>query len=123
MPEEARPAHDPLADLRERLEATRAAAEQLADEATGAMRAERDGEDPGPGWRTTQEREALRDDVASLAATLGTLSELIPEELRAQLGEVLRQVLLLVRALIDWVVERLPQARGAEPVVQDIPVV
>lgn len=123
MPEEARPAHDPLADLRERLEATRAAAEQLADEAAGAMRAERDGEDPGPGWRTTQEREALRDDVASLAATLGTLSELIPEELRAQLGEVLRQVLLLVRALIDWVVERLPQARGAEPVVQDIPVV
>lgn len=123
MPEEARPAHDPLADLRERLEATRAAAEQLADEAAGAMRAERDGADPGPGWRTTQEREALRDDVASLAATLGTLSELIPEELRAQLGEVLRQVLLLVRALIDWVVERLPQARGAEPVVQDIPVV
>lgn len=123
MPEEARPAHDPLADLRERLEATRAAAEQLAGEAAGAMRAERDGEDPGPGWRTTQEREALRDDVASLAATLGTLSELIPEELRAQLGEVLRQVLLLVRALIDWVVERLPQARGAEPVVQDIPVV
>ena len=123
MPEEARPAHDPLADLRERLEATRAAAEQLADEAAGAMRAERDGEDPGPGWRTTHEREALRDDVASLAATLGTLSELIPEELRAQLGEVLRQVLLLVRALIDWVVERLPQARGAEPVVQDIPVV
>ncbi|HMS62527.1 MAG TPA: hypothetical protein PKD63_09630, partial [Solirubrobacteraceae bacterium] len=67
--------------------------------------------------------EALRDDVSSLAATLGTLSELIPEELRAQLAEVLRQVLLLVRALIDWLVERLPQTRGAEPVVQDIPVV
>lgn len=122
MPEEARPAHDPLADLRERLEATRSAAEQLAGEAAGAMRAERDGEDPGPGWRTTEEREALRDDVASLAATLGTLSELIPEELRAQLAEVLRQVLLLVRALIDWLVERLPQARGAEPRIEDIPV-
>ena len=60
MPEEARPAHDPLADLRERLEATRAAAEQLAGEAAGAMRAEPDGEDPGPGWRTTGEREETR---------------------------------------------------------------
>lgn len=113
---------DPLADLRERLEATRVAAEQLAGEAADAMRSERAGEDPGPGWRTTAEREALRDDVSSLAATLGTLSELIPEELRAQLAEVLRQVLLLVRALIDWLVERLPQSRGAEPVVQDIPI-
>ncbi len=123
MPEETRAVRDPLADLRERLEATRQAAEELAGEAADAIRADRDGEDPGPGWRTTQEREALRDDVASLAATLGTLAELVPEELRAQLAEVLRQVLLLVRALIDWLVERLPQARGAEPVVQDIPVV
>lgn len=121
MAEEARPLRDPLAELRERLEATREAAEQLAGEAAGAMRADRDGEDPGPGWRTTEEREALRDDVASLAATLGTLAELVPEELRAQLAEVLRQVLLLVRALIDWLVERLPQTRGAAPVVQDIP--
>ncbi len=121
MPEEARSVHDPLADLRERLEATRRAAEELAGEAADAMRADREGEEPGPGWRTTEEREALRDDVASLAATLGTLSELIPEELRAQLAEVLRQVLLLVRALIDWLVERIPQPRGAEPVVQDIP--
>ncbi len=123
MPEETRSVRDPLADLRERLEATRRAAEELAGEAAQAIRADRDGEDPGPGWRTTQEREALRDDVASLAATLGTLAELVPEELRAQLAEVLRQVLLLVRALIDWLVERLPQARSAEPVVQDIPVV
>ena len=121
MPEEARQLRDPLGELRERLEATRQAAEQLAAEAAGAMSAERDGEDPGPGWRTTEEREVLRDDVASLAATLATLSELIPEELRAQLTQVLRQLLLLVRALIDWLMERLPQARGAEPVVQDIP--
>ena len=78
MAEEARPLRDPLADLRERLEATREAAEQLAGEAAGAMRADREGEDPGPGWRTTEEREALRDDVASLAATLGTLAELDP---------------------------------------------
>ena len=63
MAEEARPLRDPLADLRERLEATREAAEQLAGEAASAARAEREGEDPGPGWRTAEEREALRDDA------------------------------------------------------------
>ena len=78
MAEEARPLRDPLADLRERLEATRDAAEQFAGEAADAARAEREGEDPGPGWRTAEEREALRDDAASLASTLATLSELIP---------------------------------------------
>jgi hypothetical protein len=122
MPEETRSVRDPLADLRERLEATRQAAEDLAGEAAEAIRTDRDGEDPGPGWRTTQEREALRDDVASLAATLGTLAELVPEELRAQLAEVLRQVLLLVRALIDWLVERLPHPQRAAPRVEDIPI-
>lgn len=122
MAEEARPLRDPLADLRERLEATRKAAEQLAGEAADAARAERAGEDPGPGWRTSEERDALRDDLASLAGTLGMLGELIPPELRAQLAEVLRQILLLVRALIDWLVEHLPQPRGAEPVVEDIPI-
>ena len=56
MAEEARPLRDPLADLRERLEATRDAAEQLAGEAASAARAEREGEDPGPGWRTAGAR-------------------------------------------------------------------
>ena len=109
MAEEARPLRDPLADLRERLEATRQAAEQLAGEAASAGRAERAGEDPGAGWRTTEEREALRDDLASLATTLATLGELIPPELRAQLGEVLRQVLLL-RARADRLDRRAPAA-------------
>jgi hypothetical protein len=113
---------DPLADLRERLEATRDAAERLARETGEAIGAETRGERPPPGFRTAQEREALRDDVGALAATLATLAELVPEELRAQLAEILRQVLLLLRALIDWLVERLPQAAAPEPVVQDIPV-
>ncbi len=123
MADAARPLRDPLADLRERLEATREAAEQLAGEAAGAARAQSAGEDPGPGWRTGEEREALRDDLAALAGTLGLLGELIPPELRAQLAEVLRQILLLIRALIDWLVEHLPQTRGAEPVVENIPLV
>lgn len=118
----AEQARDPLADLRERLEATRAAAEQLAGEAAQAIGQDRAGEDPGPGWRTPQEREALRSDAAALVATLAQLAELIPQELRAQLAEVLRQILLLLRALLDWLVDQLPRERGAEPVVETIPV-
>jgi hypothetical protein len=119
MPEHAR---DPLADLRERLEATREAAEQLAGEAADAIGRDREGGDAGPGWRTPQEREALRSDAAALVATLAQLSELIPQELRDQLAEVLRQILLLLRALLDWLVDQLPRERGAEPVVEKIPV-
>lgn len=117
----AEPLRDPLADLRERLEATRDAAERIARETADAIGTEERGERPPPGYRTAEEREALRDDVSALASTLATLAELIPEELRAQLADILRQVLLLLRALIDWVVDRLPQAAAPEPAVRDIP--
>ena len=118
----AEQARDPLADLRERLEATREAAEQLAGEAADAMRRDRSGDEPGPGWRTPEQREALRADAAALLATLAQLSELIPEELRAQIAEVLRQILLLLRTLLDWLVERLPREHGSVPIVETIPV-
>jgi hypothetical protein len=117
------PLRDPLADLRERLEATRDAAERLARETAEAIGAEERGERPPPGFRTQAEREALREDVGALAATLATLADLIPEDLRAQLAEIVRQLLLLLRALIDWLVERLPQAAAPAPVVRDVPVV
>ena len=103
MPE--KPLRDPLADLRSRLEETRAAAEHLAGEVSQA-----------------REREALRDDVAAMAQLVQSLVELVPEDLREQVYEILRQILLLLRALIDWLVERLPQVRGSELVVEDIPV-
>ena len=112
---------DVLAELRARLEETRAAAEQHAGEAAGAARAAAAGDEPPPGWRTPGERDQVRDDAAALTDLLQTLAQIIPPELRAQLAEVLRQILLLLRALIDWVVEQLPHARGDERAVRDIP--
>jgi hypothetical protein len=53
---------------------------------------------------------------------LGALREIVPDELQAQLTEVIRQVLQLVRALIDWWLERIEGERGAEPDVEDIPI-
>jgi hypothetical protein len=117
-------AEDPHAFLRARIEETREAAEQLAGEAASA----RAQEEPPPGWATTDDGEARTSEVHALVALLETLKDLLPDELREQFRELLRQVLLLVRALIDWWVDRIethpaaggPSAPGNR--VQDIPI-
>jgi hypothetical protein len=113
---------DPLDELRDRVRATQAAAERLAGEAAGAARAASEGRPPPAGWATPGARDAAGDDLQAIAALLGALREVVPAELQAQLAEVIRHVLLLVRALIDWWVERLDGERGAEPDVEDIPI-
>jgi hypothetical protein len=100
---------DPLTELRDRVHAAQAAAERLAGEAR------------------TQARDLpreTRDELDALVGLLRALRELVPPELQEQLSEVIRQVLLLLRAVIDFWVERLEaprsHARGAE--VRDIPI-
>ena len=122
-----KPFRDPLTDLRARLEETRLAAEQLAGEVHDAREQERAGDEHGAGAGPpplggADGADGVRDEVAAMAQLVGTLVELVPDELREQVYEILRQILLLLRALIDWLVERLPQVRGADLVVEDIPV-
>jgi hypothetical protein len=121
---------DHLRELRERLQATQDAAERLAGEAAGAARARAERRVPAAGWAAERAPAGVRDELEEIAALLRALRELVPPELQAQVAEVLRQVLLLLRALLDWWVERLedagPGARpGAAPpasAAQDIPV-
>lgn len=121
---------DPLEELRERIQATQDAAERLAREASDARETHRAGGEPPEGWRTSADHEARTGELHALVTLLDSLRGLIPAELQAQLAEVVRQVLLLVRALIDWLVERLDvgtgpagRAGGADgPDVQDIPI-
>ena len=55
------------------------------------------------------------------AALLQSLRDLIPSELQQRLAAALREVLLAIRALIDWYLDRLD--RRAKPIeVQDIPI-
>jgi hypothetical protein len=110
---------DPLADLRQRLEDTRLAAEQLADDVADARAAESAGDDPPP---PRAEQERLRDDLAAMAGLVQAIADLVPADLREQVYEILRQILLLLRALIDWLVDRLPPVRAGQPAVEDIPV-
>jgi hypothetical protein len=118
----ADPPTDPVDDLRRRIRATQEAAERLAGEAADAARAAGEGRVPPAGWATPSERDAQRDELQALAALLATLRDLVPPELQAQVTEVIRQVLLLIRALIDWWIERIEGERGAEPEVEDIPI-
>ena len=99
---------DPLSELRERVEAARAAAERLAGEAR----------DPA----SELPREDTRDELDALVALLRALRELVPAELQQQVSDIIRQVLLLLRAVIDYWVDRLDASRPAEVEVQDIPV-
>jgi hypothetical protein len=134
------PAHAPLtdddavADLRERILATKEAAERLHARAEDARRTEQGGGIPVGGWATPQDRSDRADEVHALAELVRALRELVPTELRGQVTEILRQLLLLVRAIIDWWVDRLelestgtpvgtprPDAERA-PYVEDIPI-
>jgi DNA-binding HxlR family transcriptional regulator len=50
------------------------------------------------------------------------LRELVPPEVQQRLLEALRELLLAIRALIDWYLERLERRRGERVEVQDIPI-
>jgi hypothetical protein len=84
---------DPLDDLRERLQATREAAERLAEDPPRV---------PPQGWATPPRGDGPGD--------------------ANEVTELIRQVLLLVRALVDHWIERLEGERGGEPEVEDIPI-
>jgi hypothetical protein len=108
---------DPLGELRERLRATQEAAARLAGDEARV---------PPQGWaappRGGDGSAGLNEDLAALAAAVAALRELVPPELQQQVADLVRQVLLLIRALLDRWIERLQAERGAEPEVEDIPI-
>ena len=88
--------------------AAQAAAERLAGEARDHAR--------------ERPRQDARDELDALVGVLRALRELVPPELQHQVSELIRQVLLVLRAIIDFWVERLDAPRAAEVDVQDIPI-
>ena len=55
-------------------------------------------------------------------ALVQALRDLIPPDLQRRLVEALRELLLALRALIDWYLERLERRREQPVEVQDIPI-
>jgi hypothetical protein len=108
---------DPFEELRARIRATADAAERLSFEAAG-------GGDSDPRERARRADETT-EEARALVALVQMLRDLLPDELRQQVMELVRQVLTLLRAVIDWYLARLEpgagERRAAAPVVEDIP--
>ena len=89
---------------------------------------------PPPGWEDwarvangaaagggSQFRQGIPELVSALMAIVDALRRAIPHELQEQFNALQRELLLTIRALIDWYLERLDGASRA-PQVEDIPI-
>ena len=115
---------DPLSQMRSQVDAAYAAADRLVREAEAAAR-ERVGEEvPAAGFegaRAESERSAFPD-IQALAGLLETARSSLPPELAHQLAAAARELLIALRALIEWWIERLERAPAAPVEVEDIPI-
>ena len=126
-PRPSRTNPEALAALRARLQATQEAAQKLAEEASrGTGR-----RPPANGWDVPHRASEAGDELEAVVRMLAALRDVLPDELRAQLAELVRQLLVFVRAVLDWWIERMEReasgahdAGGAPPgdAVEDIPI-
>jgi hypothetical protein len=119
------PGNDALRDVRAHLDEAHAAADRLVQEAQ--RQAEETGCDdpaevPPSGWDSGR-GDASAPDLRALLTLLDAVREAVPAELSRQLAAALRELLLALRALIDWYLERLGEPPGgrADVEVEDIP--
>jgi hypothetical protein len=78
---------------------------------------------PAAGWQIPgQDGPAPGRDLDLLIGVVQSLRDRIPDDLQRRLSEALRELLLAVRALIDWYLERMERRRAEPAEVQDIPI-
>ncbi len=131
-------AHDALRRLEQRLDRASEAAERLISEAAQSA-ASAAGRIPPAGWQIPRteppgtgetpgagERPAAGEPAAGetelLIHVVQSLRDLIPPELQRRLAEAIRELLIAVRALIDWYLERIERNRTEPVEVEDIPI-
>ncbi|HWT93075.1 MAG TPA: hypothetical protein VN238_08775 [Solirubrobacteraceae bacterium] len=120
MPDERPPRTTPeaLDALRDRLRATQEAAQKLAEDAASDR-------PPPMGWDVPRSADKAGEELDALVAMIGSLRDLLPPELRAQLADVVRAILEFVRVALDWWIGRMGESEGAgngPDDVQDIPI-
>jgi hypothetical protein len=90
-------------------------AEQAAARATGDV--------PPRGWQSPGDgRSSVFPDLGALTALIESLRGAIPPELARQLADALRELLLAIRAVLDWYIARLEPSEPREREVRDIPI-
>ena len=80
---------------------------------------------PPSGWQARADGAQAGADSADLVARFADLfGEFVPEDLQRRLAEAVRELLVALRALIDWLVERLEgrHGGGGAAEVRDIPI-
>jgi hypothetical protein len=109
--------------IAEAARASVSSAERVAEAATrGRAGAADTGKPPPAGWQVPETDADSTPDLEVLSAVLHSLRELIPPELQRRVAEALRELLLAVRALIDWYLDRAEKRHAAPTEVQDIPI-
>ena len=114
---------DPLSQMRTQVDAAYAAADRLVREAESAAR-ERAGDVPPAGFegeRAESERSPFQD-IQALAGLLEAARTSLPPELAHQLAAAARELLIALRALIDWWIARLEREPETPVEVEDIPI-
>jgi hypothetical protein len=112
---------DPLDAVREAERLVREAterAEAIAEESSGPQA-------PPRGWEVPAGERAAASPFSELAALAGLLEAArgaIPPELARQLAQALRELLIAIRALLDYSIERLEPAQRPPVQVEDIPI-
>jgi hypothetical protein len=115
---------DVLRRLEQRLDRASDAAERLIAEAAAAAKSQL----PPAGWQVpgtgagSQSGGESRSDLEVISQMVQAVRDLIPAELERRLLAALRELLLAVRALIDWYLERSEHRRPESGEVQDIPI-
>ena len=100
-----------------------AEAERLMREAEEAARRAAANAVPPRGWSVPGgDGPAPAFDLGQLAALVESLRGVVPADLSRQLAEALRELLIALRAVLDWYIARLDPGETPPPDVQDIPV-
>lgn len=78
---------------------------------------------PPAGWQTAEDTgRGSTPELDPFVALVQAMRDLVPPDLQRRLLAALREVLLALRALIDWYLERLERKREQGVEVQDIPI-
>ena len=134
-PDPSEVATDALRQLEERLDRASRAAEQLIAQARAEVasaeppRAAPDREPPHvgtkpppAGWQAPRSGSEDAGELELLAQLVQSLRDLLPPDLQRRLADAVRELLLALRALIDFYLERLERRDPAPAKIEDIPI-